>query len=162
MKRLADIINDQVRERFWAKVARSEHGCWEWTGCCNPNGYGQLGFNHYPLLAHRVSYAIHYSDPFGSCVLHHCDNRKCVRPDHLFLGTVADNNKDMLQKGRARGGRFPGEMAPSAILKAGQVLEIRRRFVPGRRGDGTAAAREFGVSVQCIHAVLRRRTWRHL
>lgn len=93
---------DTLQERFWRKVHKTD-GCWEWTGSRDRKGYGKIakgGAPTIPLLAHRVSWAIHHGDPGDLCVLHRCDNPPCVRPDHLFLGTIADNNRDMTQKGR--------------------------------------------------------------
>ena len=90
--------------RFWRRVVKSE-GCWEWAGPCNEGGYGRVTWNH-RRVAHRISWEMAYGPiPEGLFVLHHCDNRRCVRPEHLFLGTANDNIQDMNAKGRARGGR---------------------------------------------------------
>lgn len=158
---LAPLLSEGLIARFWPKVEKTET-CWNWTGSLNPKGYGQIALKNYPLLAHRVSYALHHGEPGAMCVLHRCDNRRCVNPDHLSLGTVRDNNQDMLTKGRARGGSMPGECSHNAVLTNKLVLEIRSRFVPGRRGDGPRASREYGVSVQTIHRILRRRGWVHI
>ena len=91
--------------RFWPKVRPSLEGCWEWTGVTR-NGYGAIsaGGHDGPMLyAHRVIWEQNQGAiPTGMCVLHHCDNRRCIRPDHLFLGTKADNSLDMKLKGRGR------------------------------------------------------------
>jgi len=80
-------------------------GCWNWCGYIHPRGYGRLMVNKQCVQAHRYSYLIHKgiikNDLF---VLHKCDNRKCVNPDHLFLGTAKDNTNDMIKKGRCKSG----------------------------------------------------------
>lgn len=103
-----------VAQRFWSKVDKNgpiaSHApglgqCWIWTGSTS-EGYGQInvgGGDGRHDWAHRVSWEIHHGPiPDGLWVLHRCDNPSCVRPDHLFLGTVADNNRDMIAKGRHR------------------------------------------------------------
>jgi hypothetical protein len=94
-----------VEQRFWARVRKSD-GCWEWTGACfKCGGYGQFTIEHgQQVRAHRHSWELHNGPiPKGLWVLHRCDNPKCVRPDHLFLGTCTDNARDMMAKGRGRG-----------------------------------------------------------
>ena len=91
--------------RFWSKVMQSTN-CWLWIGHRNRfNGYGYMRTNEGKhVLAHRASWALSHGDiPAGFSVLHKCDNRLCVRPDHLFLGTQSDNVRDMVEKGRHRG-----------------------------------------------------------
>lgn len=96
-------------ERFLAKIDRTTDngGCWEYTGCKYPTGYGHINttildraYNHRGY-AHRLSYAIvNGRIPYGACVLHHCDNPSCVKPDHLYLGTQKQNMEDRERKGR--------------------------------------------------------------
>jgi len=96
--------------RFWSKASRAD-GCLLWTGRLDPHGYGEFRLGsgrsgrRQTRLAHRVAYEIAKGPiPPGLCVCHSCDVRNCVEPAHLWLGTVADNNRDMVAKGRHRTG----------------------------------------------------------
>jgi len=94
-----------LRERLEARLVPTESGCLEWTGARNRDGYGTVWDGGKMRSTHRVSWELRNGEiPAGLCVLHKCDNRRCCDPAHLFLGTYADNNADMVQKGRARGG----------------------------------------------------------
>ncbi len=91
-----------LEDKLWRYVEKSD-GCWLWVGRSKTwNGYGVIQHKHRALRAHRVSWEIHNGPiPVGLCVLHRCDTPACVCPDHLFLGTDADNNKDRSLKGRS-------------------------------------------------------------
>lgn len=94
-----------LMDRFWKFVAKSDDGCWEWTGARTSFGYGviQVGRGIGIKRAHILSYETHYGPTGGLFVLHRCDNPPCIRPDHLFLGDNAANMADMSAKGRSRG-----------------------------------------------------------
>jgi hypothetical protein len=88
-------------ERLLSRVTRTGSGCWEWQGSRTRWGYGRIGIDQTVYLTHRVSWEIHHGPiPSGSWILHHCDNPRCVNPEHLFLGDHTANMRDMAAKGR--------------------------------------------------------------
>lgn len=93
-------MDPSVLKRFWSKVKKTK-ACWNWMASEAGRGYGGFKFKGKTTKASRVVWELTYGlIPFGMCILHKCDNRKCVRPSHLFLGTVKENNIDMMNKGR--------------------------------------------------------------
>ncbi len=92
-------------EAQFAKYAETtSSGCWHWQGTIRPDGYGYARYNGHRILAHRLSWLVHYGPiPSGLWVLHRCDNPICVKPEHLWLGTHQANMDDMSSKGRGRG-----------------------------------------------------------
>lgn len=150
-----------LAERFWPKVSVHADGCWNWTASVDGGGYGQLsaGQGRTPHKAHRVSWELHFGPvPDSLWVLHRCDNPPCVRPDHLFLGTQADNNRDAWAKGRMAAPK-PETPWPNARLTPDQASEIREIYSLGQVSLATLA-RSYGVSVSSIHNIVRGRTWR--
>jgi hypothetical protein len=129
-------------------------GCWEWKGTIGTGGYGKFGSNG---LAHRRAYAYIYGEiPKGMQVCHKCDNRKCVNPAHLFLGSCADNLRDMTQKGRrARGNRIA-----SSLLDEKKVLEIRKKRMAG--AEYQSLSEEFGVGWYTIRSICKNNCWKHV
>lgn len=148
-----------IEELFWAKVAIGP-GCWEWTAALRC-GYGSLvrvenrKQTHWP--AHRLSWVIHNGDiPDGLFVCHKCDNRKCVNPDHLFLGTPKDNAEDMAEKGRST----HGEKNPQAKLTEERVREIRELRSKG--WTYYALAKKYEMTMSPIRDVCKGYGWRRV
>jgi hypothetical protein len=123
-------------------------GCWLWQGAIKSNGYGHLRIDGRTVGAHRVAYELHVGPvPEGMRVLHSCDVRRCVNPDHLHIGTAADNSREMVERGRYRG--------PSR-LDSDARSEIRHRADAGESHRAIAAS--YGVSPSTISNVVRGRT----
>jgi hypothetical protein len=150
-----------VAERFASKFEIAESGCWHWTGRLEANGRGRMRIAGRYVLAHRVSYELHKGPiPPGLLVCHHCDNPRCVNPEHLFLGTVADNSADMVRKGRSHhhNGSRRGAGNPNAKLSTADVELIRQAVARGQ--DDASVAVRFGVTRTTIKDIRLGKTWR--
>jgi hypothetical protein len=146
-----------VRDRFMSHVCISDTTkCWEWTGHIAAKGYGYFRIDNKMVRTNRASYTIftgHIAD--GLWVLHHCDNRKCVNPDHLFLGTQHDNILDMEAKKRSR--HLSGESHGRAKLTAEQVAEIRKAHSDGQ--SIRSLGRQYGVAKTSIARIVHGKGW---
>ena len=146
-------------KRFWEKVNVSDpYGCWEWTAYRMKGGYGQFSLRGKVLLAHRVS--LHLAGVLeldsNELVCHHCDNRGCVNPLHLYVGTYSENMKDMVSRKRSA----VGESHSQVKLTEESVLEIRRRKSDGASQVSIASA--FGVSCAIVSCIVNRKNWTHI
>ena len=144
-----------IEDRFLSKVKKTD-GCWIWTPPLRKtDGYGQFHIGKQCYVAHRMAWMLFRGPiPNGLHVLHKCDNRKCVNPQHLFLGTPADNMRDMADKGRSTA----GEKHPCAKLSNQKVDEIRRRYAVGDTTQEALGA-QFGVNSQTISRVVTFTSW---
>jgi len=153
-----------LEDRFWAKVIKNDDGCWGWTGGTAKFGYGSIRDwkdGNRLWLAHRLSWTLHNGAiPQGMAVLHRCDNPPCNRPDHLFLGTKADNVADMIAKGRER---HIGNANPhpwKAKFTEDHVREIRQRRAAGE--SYTTISLGMLIPVGTVRQIASRQTWKHV
>lgn len=161
-------LTESDAARFWSKVERST-GCWKWLAATWGQGYGYLWLNGKNVRAHRIAFVLgnQLAIPAGVLVCHTCDNRSCVYPDHLYLGSVADNYSDMIDRGPGRPPlpsmrrRARGERVGNSVLKEGQVREIRAIC---RRSDRTMAdvGQQFGVSSVMVRKIAIGDWWAHV
>lgn len=148
---------EKRKEKFLARCKTDRRtGCWNWSGMKSKTGYGQVKRDGKFLFAHRYSYLLHKGELGSLFVLHKCDNRLCVNPDHLFLGTQKENQQDM----RAKGRHIYGEKSPNAKLTEKDVLEMYRLH---DEGIGTIRlAHIFGVTKNLAWLVVTGKSWAHL
>lgn len=152
-------------DRFWEKAEPIPlAGCWVWTGTLSNNGYGTFRIGSLTdgtrrnISAHRYAAELCYGAiPAGMQALHHCDNKLCVNPEHLYVGSHSDNMRDAVKRGRTGGVSLPGEKNPNAKLSAQQVLRIR-----ASEKSQSELAQEFGVSSTQISWIKSGRSWASL
>jgi hypothetical protein len=144
-------------------IPEPNSGCWIWLAATTNNGYGYLTQRvargvFKSIRSNRAAWIAYRGDiPDGLHVLHRCDNRLCVNPDHLFIGTHAENMADMAAKGRHRKANPVGENAHLSKL-----TDIQARYVLASNKKGSDLARELGVSRNCISALRTGYSWKHL
>ena len=143
-------LGETLSERFWNFV-NIRTGCWEWNGT-TAGGYGQFSFFGMKIPAHRMAYELNMGKVLANQqVCHHCDNKLCVRPDHLFLGTASENMRDLVSKGK-----HPKQLnSYRAKLSPNKVRFIRRSLMSNK-----ALALKFNVHKLTIKNVKTLQTWR--
>lgn len=157
-QRRARMVGGSPLERLMRGVMFGCSECWYWVGAMHKLGYGML-----PALgeakAHRVAYRVFKGDiPEGMHVLHACDTRCCVNPEHLRLGTHAENMAEMAAKGRAKAVRKPGESNPMAKLTTQIVAEMRAAKAAGEKQ--ISIARRYGVAPMTVSRAVRGESWK--
>jgi len=152
-------FSKEYKSRFWKKVKIGEKDeCWNWLCGTQSKGYGSVCIgNGTTALAHRVAFEISsgYRIPEGLCVMHKCDNRLCCNPYHLKLGTIADNNRDSIRKGR----NARGERNGRSKLTEKQVIEIRDLYKTGKYSQSKIALM-YSVSPRSISGITREDYWK--
>ena len=147
----------KLETRFWKNVNKTDT-CWIWKGVQFGHGYGNFRCCGDSCAAHRISWIItHKRIPEGMQVLHHCDNRLCVRPDHLWLGKNIDNVMDKVKKLR----HDFGEKHPGARLTEKQIIEIRSLYKPYTM-TAKMLSKKYEISISNIYSVLKNKIWKHV
>lgn len=156
---MARLTESQIAQ-FWSLVERGDgDSCWAWTGGSSTQmHYGSMSVNGSSEYAHRLSWEIATGfHPGSQCVLHKCDNPKCIRPSHLFLGSRQDNIADKVAKGRQpHGSRVGGAKLSDEI-----VSRILTAFSTKDTG-ALELSREYGVQESTLRSILRGETWIHV
>jgi hypothetical protein len=149
------VLSEHYTPRFLAKIdRRGPDDCWNWTASKMTGGYGAFNWEDRTVKAHRLAWRHAFGEiPEGLNVCHHCDNRICCNPRHLFLGTHLDNARDRNAKGRQAKGRAQ----PQAKLTEEAVKDIRKS-----KGFVKEVARRYGIAPSLVTAIRRRTAWRHV
>ena len=159
---MAKTAKTPLAVRLFSKVEKTD-GCWLWRGAMDGAGYGMIFIaktpRHITNKTHRVSWELANGPiPNKLFVLHRCDTPACLRPDHLFLGTQAENIRDMVSKGRQARIKPKGEVHGMSKL----TDPIVRAILANKTASGVALAEVYNVSPSTISLVRKRRIWRHV
>ena len=141
-------------KRFWDEV-NIRSNCWEWQGARRPDGYGVFKIDKKTVQAHRQAFELTNGKiPKGKLILHRCDNRPCCNPNHLFMGTYADNTTDMVQKKRHPHKETNGR----SKLTLDDVMAAQKLYA---MGDITLAtlAQKYGITRQAMGNAVKGRSW---
>lgn len=144
-----------TEQRFWEKVDKNgPNGCWEWTAQITPFGYGHIQIDGRAIRAHRYSAELHGSDITDKIVCHKCDNRRCVNPEHLFVGTQKENMADMDSKGR----RNP----PIAQPKFRKLTDDDVHAIRASELNSVELGKIYGMAPYSIRKILHRVTYKDI
>lgn len=150
-----------IEDKFWPNVLRTDT-CHLWTAYVEPAGYGKLRVGNTNQRTHRIAWQLHTGMPVPDnlLVLHKCDVRNCVNPEHLFLGDHEDNVRDMDEKGRRAKSSLRGEQCSSAKLKEKDVVKIKRLLAEGQ--SLASIARRYNVTPTPIFKIKNKQSWSHI
>ena len=163
-------LKEKDYKRFWSKVKRSDYeNCWEWSGTRKASGYGQFGLDRKNYLTHRLAFMQYFDDDINALdptspmksmsVCHTCDNKICVNPAHLFIGTIIDNTLDRAKKDRSY--KPKGEKHPMVRLTEDDVKTIRIKYSKEKIKQKKLAD-EYNVDQSMISNIVNKKYWKHI
>ncbi len=153
-----ELYHIELRKRVKERTNIDQNGCWNWSLQIEPAGYGKSTYRQKQIRAHVLSWIAYKGNvPEGFCVCHTCDNRKCVNPDHLFLGTHKQNTRDMVDKDR----HTRGSRNACSKLHEDDIIEIKRLYNSGQMTQREIAML-YGKRPQKINCIMRGRSWKHV
>lgn len=164
-------MNEKDIKRFWSKTKVSDRHEWNGSPCIDwvagkfDNGYGSFCLNKKDRGSHRVAFELTNGEiPDGLCVCHRCDRPECVNPDHLFLGTHAENNADKRKKGRQARGEQNGraKVTEENVRLIKLFLERHPAQIGCKGGQSNFLSRWFGVTIYTVANISRGATWKHI
>jgi hypothetical protein len=156
------MITNEIKKRFWSKTRKRRNGCIDWIAAKSSSGYG-FKFDHKDVGAHRMAWLLTHGEipigkiPHDNCILHKCDNKSCVNPDHLILGSQKENMLDKVSKDR----QLKGQKHGNSKLTEFDVKCIRLLY-----STGEYLMRElgftYGVDKSMVNLIVKRKNWSHI